>query len=95
MVFHYWSTFQPYLTPFWRVMATKRPKINLKSYFLLLPKHLKFENSGTTIQVKINLDPDMYHLNTLPLPRNEDLNQWAGGGTCKKPKKHAIKLTKC
>ena len=93
LVLLYWSTFQAHLSPFWGVMAKKRPKISLKSYFLLLPKHLKFENSGTKNHTCIKLGPDMYHLNTFLLPRNGGVNQWVWGGDAyKKPPKNAIKL---
>ena len=64
MVLRYWSRFQTYLTPFWGVMAKKLPKISLKSYFLLLPKHLKLEKSETATQIRIKLGPDVYHFNT-------------------------------
>ena len=74
MVLRYWPRFQTYLTPFWRVMAKKHPKISLKSHFLLLPRHLKFENSGIINHIRIKLAPDMYHLNPFPLPRNEGVN---------------------
>ena len=94
LVLRYWSTFQVYLSLFWGVMAKKRPEISLKSYFLLLPKHLKFENSGTTNHIRIKLAPDMYHLNTFPLPRNEGVNRWAGGGACKKTKRTCHKNNK-
>ena len=79
MVLIYWPTFPTYLIPFWGVMTKKRPKISLKSCFLLLPKHLKFENSGTTNHIRIKLGPDSYQLNTFPLPRNRDVNQWRVG----------------
>ena len=38
LVFPYWWAVQAYFSPFWGVMAKKRPKISLKSYFLLLSK---------------------------------------------------------
>ena len=93
MVLHYWPRFQTYLIAFWGFIAKKRPKISLNSYFLLLPKHLKFENSETTNHIRIKLGPDIYHLNTFPLLRNEGVTQWTGGGTSKKPQKNTIKLT--
>ena len=46
MVLHYWSRFQTYLTPFLGVMAKKRPKISLKSYFLLLSKIFEITKLG-------------------------------------------------
>ena len=94
LILHYWSTFQVYLSLFWGVMAKKRPKMRLKSYFLLLPKYLKFDNSGTTNHIRIKLGPDMYHLNTFPLTRNEGGNRWVGGGACKKPNKACHKNNK-
>ena len=81
MVLIYWPRFPIYLIPFWGVIAKKHPKISLKSGFLLLPKHLKFENSGTTNPILIKLGLDMYHLNTFLLPRNGDVNQCADEGT--------------
>ena len=75
-------------------MMKKHPKSSLKSYFLHLRKHLKFENSSTRHQTYMKLGPDMYLLNTFRLQRNEGVNQWAGEGAYKKPLKNAIKLTK-
>ena len=80
MVLIYWPRFPTYLIPFWGVMAKKNPKISLKSGFLLLPKHLKFENSRTTNHIRIKLRPDMYHVNTFVLPRNGGFKPWADGG---------------
>ena len=93
MVLIYRPRFPTYLIPFWVVVAKKHPKISLKSGFLLLPKHLKFENSGITNHIRIKLRPDMYHLNTSLLSRNGGVNQWAGGGASKKPPKNTMKLT--
>ena len=93
MVLHYWPRFQTYLTPFWGVMAKKHPQISQKSCVFLLPKHLKFEKSGTTNHIHVKLGPDRYHLNTFPLPRNGGVNQWAGGGASKKSPKITMKLT--
>ena len=77
-----------------RVHATHEGDgVLLISYCLLFPKHLKFENSGTTNHIHIKLGPDMYHLNTFPLPRNEGANRWVAGGTPKKPLKNGKKLT--
>ena len=69
MVLIYFPRFPTYLIPFWGVMANKHPKIRLKSGFLFLPKHLKFESSGTTNHIRIKLGPDLYHLNTFLLSR--------------------------
>ena len=93
MVLIYWQRFPPYLIPFWEVMANKHSEMSLKSGFLLLPKHLKFENSETTNHIRIRLGPDMYHLNTFPLQRNGGGNIWAGGCASKKPPRNTIKLT--
>ena len=75
MILHYWSGSEMYLTPFWGVKVKKLPKASLNSYFLLLSKHLKLQNSGTTNQAHTKLGPGMYHLNTFRLPRNEGVNQ--------------------
>ena len=48
---------------------------------------------GTTNQTQMKLGPDMYHLSTFHLPRNEGVNQWAGGGASKEAPKNTIKLT--
>ena len=77
-----------------RVHATHLGDGLTVSYCLLFPKHLKFENSGTTNHIHIKLGPDMYHLNTFPLPRNEGVNRWAGEGACKKTKKTCHKNNK-
>ena len=42
----------------------------------------------------MKLDPDIYHLNTFHIPKNEGVNDWVGGGASKKQPKNAIKLTK-
>ena len=76
-----------------RVHATHLEDSLPVSYCLNFPKHLKFENSGTTNHIHIKLGPDMYHLNTFPLPRNEGVNRWAAGGAPKKQLKNGKKLT--
>ena len=94
LVLHRWWQFETNLITFWVVMAKKPPKASLKSYFLLLWKHLKFENSWTIDQTQMKLGPGMYHLNILHLPKHEFVNEWAGGGASEKPPNNAIKLTK-
>ena len=41
----------------------------------------------------MKLGRDMYHLNTFPLPKNEGVCPWAGGGASTKPPENTIKLT--
>ena len=43
-----WSKLKTNLTTFQGVTYKKPPRSNLKWYFLLVGKHSKFENSGTT-----------------------------------------------
>ena len=93
MVLHYWPRFQTYLVPFSGVNGQENPKISLKSYFLLLSKYLKLQNSGTTNRINAKLDLDMYHPSTFHLPRNGGVNQWVGWGAYKKSPKNTIKLT--
>ena len=43
----------------------------------------------------MKLGPDMYHLNTFNISKNESANEWAGGrewGATKKPPENAMKL---
>ena len=44
--------------------------------------------------MQIKLVPDMYHLNTFHLNKNEGGSEWAGGGAFKKPSQNARKFTK-
>ena len=44
---HQWSKFKTNLTTFQGVTSKKPHKSSLKWYFLLVRKHLKFENSRT------------------------------------------------
>ena len=60
---HHWSKFETKLT-FQCVKTKKPPRSSLKLYFLLVRKHLKFQNLKTTNLTWMNLGPDMYHLNT-------------------------------
>ena len=41
----------------------------------------------------MKLGPDIYHLNTFHLPKNEGGDQRPAGGAHKKPLKNATKLT--
>ena len=40
----------------------------------------------------MKLGPDMYHLNSFNIPKNEGVNEWAGGGATKKSPENAVKL---
>ena len=62
------------------VTSKKPPWSSLKLYFLLVWKHLKFQNWRTTNQTSIKLGPDMYHLSTFNIPKHEGDNKWASGG---------------
>ena len=76
---------------------------SLKSNFLLLWKLLNFETLGTANQKQIKIGPDIYHLNTFGLPKNEGVNKGPGGGgagggggasgTYKETPKNATRIT--
>ena len=90
---HHWSKCKTNLTTFQWVMSKKLPRSSLKLYFLLVRKHLKFQNSrATNNQTYMKLGPFLYHLNTFNIPNNEGVNEWAGGGATEKPLENAMKL---
>ena len=90
---HQWSKFKTNFTTFQWVTSKKPPRSSLKLYFLLVLKHLKFQNSRTTNnQTYMKLGLYLYHLNTFNIPNNEGVNEWAGGGAIKTTRKcHEIK----
>ena len=48
LALHDWLKFQTNLTTFQGVMSKEPPGSSLQWYFLLVRKHLKYENSGIT-----------------------------------------------
>ena len=64
LTLHHWSNFQTILTILGGAQAKKPSKSSLKGQFLLVQKHLKIENSGTTNPISMEFTQYMYHLNT-------------------------------
>ena len=52
-------------------MFKKPRRSSLKCYFWLLRQLLKYQNSRITSRMEMKLGPDMYHLNTFHIHRNE------------------------
>ena len=90
---HHWSKFQTNFSTFQWVTFKKPPRSSLKLNFLLVWKHLKFQNSRTTDQTQMKIGQDMNHLNTFNIPKSEGVNEWVGGGHNQKTtrKYHEIK----
>ena len=94
LALHHWWKFQTNLSTSEGVRSKNTTKSSLKSYFLLLQKHLKFGNSGTTNLIWMKLTWYKYHLNTFHLVQTEAVNRRAGGGAFKKPPNQAMILSK-
>ena len=64
-----------------------QPKIQLSA----ITKAFEFENLGTVYQKYMKLGPDIYHINTFRLPKNEAVNkrkEGEGGESVAHTKKH-------
>ena len=91
---HRWSKFKINLTTFQGVISKKPPRSSLNWYFLLVRKHLKFENSGTKNETYMKLGPVMYLLNTFHIPKHEGVNEWVGRRRIQKTTKKYHEINK-
>ena len=74
-------------------MFKKPRRSSLKCYFWLLRQLLKYQNSRITSRMEMKLGPDMYHLNTFHIHRNEGGSGLAGGPGIQKTIKKCHKIS--
>ena len=73
-------------------MVKKHPKSSLKSYFLLIRKHLKFDNSRATNQTHVKFGTEVVNLDTFHLLKNVGVEEWGSGYIIQKNTKKCHKI---